>query len=131
MAASAARSEGEGPTGGRGGGAGATAEAAASSAAAAATLLGVPAPCCHAAAVLSRPLRTSSGVEEVKIKNKRECAITELLEGQILAENIEAQEGVILLRRGTYLSKDMIARLRELAAETNPGQMVWIGELSN
>lgn len=74
---------------------------------------------------------TLDGVEEVKIKNKRECAITELLEGQILAENIEAQEGVILLRRGTYLSTDMIARLRELAAETNPAQTVWIGELSN
>jgi hypothetical protein len=49
---------------------------------------------------------------------------------QILGENIEAEAGVILLRRGTFLSTDMIARLRELAAETNPGQTVWIGELS-
>ncbi len=67
--------------------------------------------------------------EEVKIKNKRECAINELLEGQILAEDIEAEEGVVLLRRGTLLSKTMISRLRELAAETNPNQAVMIGDL--
>ncbi len=72
---------------------------------------------------------TQDGVTEVKIKNRRECAVNELVEGQILAQDIEAEEGVILLRRGTYLSKDMIARLREIAAETNPGQNVWIGEL--
>ena len=42
--------------------------------------------------------------------------VNELLEGQILAQDIEADEGVILLRRGTYLSQDMIARLREIAS---------------
>ncbi len=66
---------------------------------------------------------------DVKIKNKRECAVNELLEGQILAQDIEAEEGIILLRRGTSLSKTMIARLRELAAETNPNQAVMVGDL--
>jgi YesN/AraC family two-component response regulator len=78
---------------------------------------------------LKRDHATQDGVEEVKIKNKRECAINELLDGQILAQDIEAEEGVVLLRRGTYLTKDMIGRLREIAAETNPNQTVLIGEL--
>ncbi len=78
---------------------------------------------------MKRNHATLDGTTEVKLKNKRECAINELLEGQILAQDIEAEEGVILLRRGTYLSKDMIARLRELAAETNSEQAVLIGEL--
>lgn len=78
---------------------------------------------------LKRDHATLDGVVEVKIKNKRECAVNELLEGQILAQDIEAEEGVVLLRKGTFLSKDMIARLREIAAETNPSQAVLIGEL--
>ncbi len=44
--------------------------------------------------------------------------------------DIEAEEGVILLRRGTYLSKDMIDRLREIAVEVNPNQTVLVGELA-
>lgn len=78
---------------------------------------------------LKREHATRDGIEEVKIKNKRECAVNELLDGQILAQDIEAEEGVILLRRGTFLTKDIIARLREIAAETNPNQTVMIGEL--
>src|SRR5690606_9382080 len=38
---------------------------------------------------------TIESVIEVKLKNKRECAVSELLEGQILAQDIEAEEGVI------------------------------------
>jgi two-component system chemotaxis response regulator CheY len=72
---------------------------------------------------------TLDGEVEVKLKNRRECAVNELLDGQILAQDIEAEDGVVLLRKGTFLTKDMIARLRELAAETNPDQMVLIGEL--
>jgi two-component system chemotaxis response regulator CheY len=73
---------------------------------------------------------TLDGVEEVKIKNRRQCAVNELLDGQILAQDIEAEEGVILLRRGTYLTKEVISRLREIAAETNPNQTVMVGELA-
>lgn len=71
---------------------------------------------------------TRDGVEEVKIKNRRECAVVELLEGQMLAQDIEAEEGVVLLRRGTYLDKGIIARLREFAADTKADQTVWVGE---
>ncbi len=78
---------------------------------------------------LKKEHATQDGVEEVKIKNKRECAVNELREGQILAQDIEAEEGVVLLRRGTFLSKEMISRLREIAAETNPDQTVLVGEL--
>lgn len=74
---------------------------------------------------------TQDGVTEVKIKNRRECPVNELLEGQVLAQNIEAEEGVVLLRKGTFLSKGMIARLREIAAETKPDQTVWIGEIAD
>lgn len=76
-----------------------------------------------------RDHRNQDGVAEVKMKNRRECAVTELLEGQILAQDIEAEEGIVMLRRGTYLSQDMIDRLRELAMETEPDQTVWIGEI--
>ncbi len=72
---------------------------------------------------------TQDGASEVKMKNRRECAVNELLEGQVLAQDVEAEEGVILLRKGTYLTKDMIARLREIAAEIEPDQSVWIGEI--
>lgn len=72
---------------------------------------------------------TQVSPEDVKLKNRRECAVNELLEGQILAQDIEAEEGVVLLRKGTYLTKGMISRLREIAAETNPNQTVLIGEL--
>jgi YesN/AraC family two-component response regulator len=78
-----------------------------------------------------RETATQDGVaEEVKIKNRRECTVNELLEGQILAQDVETDEGVVLLRRGTYLTKGMIARLRELAAETKPQQEVWVGEIA-
>ncbi len=73
---------------------------------------------------------TQDGVEAVKLKNRRQCPVNELREGQILGQDIEAEEGVILLRLGTHLTKGMVARLRELAAETEPGQVVWVGELA-
>ena len=78
---------------------------------------------------IKRDHATIDGVEEVKIKNRRACAVNELLDGQILAQDIEAEEGVVLLRRGTHLTKEVISRLREIAAETNPGQTVMVGEL--
>jgi len=73
---------------------------------------------------------TQDGVEQVKLKNRRQCPVNELLEGQILAQDIEAEEGMILIRQGTYLTKDMVARLKEIASETEPNQSVWIGELA-
>jgi len=73
---------------------------------------------------------TRDGEVEVKIKNKRECEINELQEGQILAQDIEAEEGAILVRRGTYLTRDMIGRLRELAIESGTKEAVWVGELA-
>lgn len=72
---------------------------------------------------------TRDGIDPVKLKNKRECRVNELREGQILAQDIEAEEGIILLREGTHLTKGMIARLKEFAAETEPDQVVTIGEL--
>jgi YesN/AraC family two-component response regulator len=73
---------------------------------------------------------TRDGLEEVKIKNARQCDLTEAKENMILAEDIEAEEGAILLRKGTTLSKSMISRLRELAVETKSRNYIWIGELA-
>jgi len=73
---------------------------------------------------------TLDGIKEVKLRNRRECAVNELIEGQILAQDVEAEEGMILLRSGTYLSQAVINRLRELAAGTSPEQTVWIGDLA-
>jgi len=72
---------------------------------------------------------TQDGVSGVRMKNKRECLVNELREGQILAQNIEAEEGAILLREGTHLTKGMITRLKEIAAETDPKRAVLIGDL--
>jgi YesN/AraC family two-component response regulator len=73
---------------------------------------------------------TQDGVEDVKMKNRRECPIDELLEGQYLAQDIEVEEDVILLRKGTRLTKGIITRLKEFAGELEPAQVVWIGELA-
>ncbi|MCB2107644.1 MAG: response regulator [Rhodobacteraceae bacterium] len=74
---------------------------------------------------------TRDGEGDIKIKNRRQCRVNELHEGQILAEDIEAEEGVILLRKGTQLTKGMINRLRELATDTQADQSVWVGELAD
>lgn len=70
------------------------------------------------------------GLEDVKIKNRRQCDLAELKENMILAENVEAEEGVILLRKGTTLSESMIERLRELAVESQSRNYVWVGDLA-
>ena len=67
---------------------------------------------------------------EVKIKNRRQCDLAELKESMILAESIEAEEGTVLLRKGTSLTSNMIKRLRELAVETQSRNYVWVGELA-
>lgn len=67
---------------------------------------------------------------EVKIKNRRQCDIAELKDGMILAEDIEAEEGTVLLRKGTFLTTDIINRLREFAIETQTRNHIWIGDLS-
>lgn len=73
---------------------------------------------------------TRDGEEEVKIKNRRQCDLGELREDMILAEDIEGEEGSILLRKGTRLTTRMVDRLRELAVETNSRTFVWIGDLA-
>ena len=49
-----------------------------------------------------------------------------LSENMILAEDIQAEEGILLLRQGTRLSRSMIERLRDLAAETGSRNYLWI-----
>lgn len=78
----------------------------------------------------AREHATTDGVDSVKIRNRRECPVAELFEGQILAQDIHAEEGKVLLRQGTHLTKGMITRLKEISAETNPSQSVWVGELA-
>lgn len=73
---------------------------------------------------------TRDGLEEIKIKNRRQCDLAEVKENMILAEDIEAEEGTILLRKGTTLSTNMINRLRELAVESRSRNYVWVGDLA-
>jgi len=69
--------------------------------------------------------------DEIKIRNRRQCELQSLQEGMILAEDIEAEEGVILLRKGTHLDGRMVERLKEIAAEASaPRTYVWIGDLA-
>ena len=69
------------------------------------------------------------GEQDVKIKNRRQSELSEIVEGAILAEDI-VDDGQMLLRRGTYLTHDMIDRLRELAVESQSRDCIWIGELA-
>lgn len=71
---------------------------------------------------------TRDGEQEVKIKNRRKCDLGELKEDMLLAEDIEAEEGVVLLRKGARLTARMVDRLREFAVETGSRDHVWIGD---
>jgi YesN/AraC family two-component response regulator len=73
---------------------------------------------------------TRDGIEEIRIKNRRQCDLGELKEDMILAEDVEAEEGVILLRKGTHLTARMVDRLREIAVESKSRDYVWIGDLA-
>ncbi len=73
---------------------------------------------------------TRDGMNEVKLRNRRQCDLGELKEDMILAEDIEAEEGVVLLRKGTRLTGRMVDRLREMAIETGSRDFVWIGDLA-
>jgi CheY-like chemotaxis protein len=72
---------------------------------------------------------TRDGIEEeVPMKNRRQCDLAELREDMLLGEDIETDEGAMLLRRGTRLTARMIDRLRELAVETGTRTYVWVGD---
>ncbi len=72
---------------------------------------------------------TRDGEDDVKIKNRRTCDILELREGHVLAQDIEAEEGATLLRRGVQLDRTMVERLRTIFTEAGINQSIWIGEL--
>jgi len=69
--------------------------------------------------------------DEVKIRNRRQCELQSLHEGMILAEDIHAEEGVVLVCKGTHLDGRMIDRLKEIAMDGSaPRTYVWIGDLA-
>lgn len=67
---------------------------------------------------------------KVEIKNQRTCNPNELTEGMILAQNIEAEAGDILLRRGTQLTRGMILRIQEIATTAAPELTLSVGDLA-
>lgn len=71
---------------------------------------------------------TRDGIEEIKLKNRRQCDLGEMREGLILAEDIHAEEGAVLLRKGTLLTARMVDRLRELAVESGARSFVWVAD---
>jgi len=71
-----------------------------------------------------------SAADEVRIKNRQQCDLAQLRDGMLLAEDIHAQEGVVLLRKGTRLTSRMVERLREIGAESKARGFVWVGELA-
>jgi len=73
---------------------------------------------------------TRDGEQDVKIKNRRQCDLGELKPDMILAEDIEGEEGNVLLRKGTLLTANMVTRLRELAIESHSRTFIWIGDLA-
>jgi len=79
--------------------------------------------------VIREEAGSKPAADGVKVKNQRQCEVSDLREGMILAEDILAEEGVILLRRGTYISSHMAQRLREITTEAGERGMVWIGDL--
>ena len=69
------------------------------------------------------------GSGEIRFKNRQQCDLAQLREGMLLAEDIEGEIGVILVRRGTRLTARMIDRLRDIATESKARSFVWVGEI--
>jgi len=70
------------------------------------------------------------GEGSVEIERMRRCDLADLADGMILAEDIHADENHILLKCGVRLTALIIAKLRELAVETQSRDYVWVGRLS-
>jgi two-component system chemotaxis response regulator CheY len=64
---------------------------------------------------------------EVRFANRRQCALGDLQEGMVLAEDIYGNQDALLLKRGTALSQRLIQRLRE--GGTAASDSVWIGDV--
>ena len=69
-----------------------------------------------------------AAADGVRIKNRHQCELAQLSEGMLLAEDIAAEAGVTLLRKGTRLTGRTIERLREIAEETKARSFVWVGD---
>jgi hypothetical protein len=68
--------------------------------------------------------------EDINLRNIRRCDLAGLVDGMVIAEDINADEDHILLRRGVRLNGVMIERLRELAIESGSRDYVMVGQLS-
>ncbi len=71
----------------------------------------------------------SKAPEDVTFVNRRQCDLSEVQQGMVLAEDILAEEGTILVGKGTSISARMIQRLREIAVETGARKSIWIGDI--
>ncbi len=74
------------------------------------------------------PTPPAQPADGVRSANRRQCALGELREGMVLAEDIYGGQNVLLLKRGTQLSRRLIDRLCDQANKAPPS--VWIEDLA-
>lgn len=71
----------------------------------------------------------ADGVDlDAMTQNRRLSRILDLVEGDVLAQDIAAKSGAVLLRRGCCLNQTIIDSLQVVAAKTQLKDMIWIGE---
>jgi hypothetical protein len=72
--------------------------------------------------------RDTANGKEVEIRNTRRMLIDEVVPGMILAEDIYGNDRALLVASGTKLSRGLIGRLKEIAAESGEEVRLWVGE---
>jgi two-component system chemotaxis response regulator CheY len=80
----------------------------------------------RAASPDDRPRGETAG-QALVFKRTQSLSVTEIPAGSVLAEDIHAPEGRLLLGAGTVLKASMLSRLRELAAESGEEMKLVIG----
>jgi len=72
----------------------------------------------------------ASPPDERAIVNEETLVIDDILAGRVLAENVFNESGRLLLTRGTVLDRQLLWRLKELAAATDAALQLRIGDFA-
>lgn len=70
----------------------------------------------------------NKGDLEITPQDRRLSRIHDLVEGDVLAQDVAAESGAVLLRRGCCLNQTIIDSLRIVAAKAQLQDMIWIGK---
>jgi CheY-like chemotaxis protein len=75
-----------------------------------------------------RRKRNDEDTRPIAIKNVRRLAIDKIAAGAILAEDLYANDGDLLVAAGTALKANILNRLKEIAADGGHEARIWVGD---